>query len=136
MGEIIAAHSMLVFRMADDWLDGGAALEFAFDALGDAPPLPRDEHPELVGLWRIVAAIAAVGDDARDRGADLPLHLRDHGCQRMAVVWIARQRLRMGDELAALRSMQRRRHRHLDAELVWLVRLALADAFDLRRVQA
>ncbi len=42
----------------------------------------------------------------------------------------------MRDELAALRAKKRRRHRHFDAELVRAMRLALADAFDLGRVQA
>src|ERR671918_1072278 len=41
----------------------------------------------------------------------------------------------MGHELAAAGALERGRHRDLDAELVWAVRLALADALDLRRVQ-
>jgi hypothetical protein len=41
----------------------------------------------------------------------------------------------MGNELAALGVWQRRGHRDLDAELVGPVRLALADALHLRRMQ-
>ena len=71
--------------------------------LGVTPPLlAGDEDPELVIGRRIVAAIALVGEDALDGVADERLHVRDHGCQRVAVIGIARQRLHMGDELAAL----------------------------------
>jgi hypothetical protein len=31
VGEIVAAHSMLFFEMADDGLDGGAAFHLSFD---------------------------------------------------------------------------------------------------------
>jgi len=135
MGEVVAAHSMLGLQMADDRLDSGAASQLAFDRFGHASSLPRDEHPKLMRRRRIVAAIAAVGDDARDARADLLLHLGKHSGERMAVVGIAGQGLHMRDELAALRAKKRRRHRHFDAELIGLVRLALADAFDLGRVQ-
>ena len=83
-----------------------------------------------------MAAIAAVGDDAADRGADLLLHVGDDLRQRMAVVRIAGQRLHVRDELPAPRAKERRRHRHLDAELIGAMRLALADTFDLGRMQA
>lgn len=42
--------------------------------------------------------------------ADQGLHLRDHGCKRVAIVRVARQRLDMGNELAALGVPQRGRH--------------------------
>ena len=61
---------------------------------------------------------------------------RDHLGQRMPVIGIARQRLRMGDELAALAVLESGGNADLDAELVRLVRLALADALHLGRVQA
>jgi hypothetical protein len=82
-----------------------------------------------------VAAIAAVGDDAGKVGADLGLDLRDHGGQRAAVIRVARQRLGVGDELAAPGAMEGGGERDLDAELVRAMGLALADAFDLGRVQ-
>jgi hypothetical protein len=42
MGEIIAAHAMLGFDVADDRLDGGPSPQLAFDALADAALLARD----------------------------------------------------------------------------------------------
>jgi hypothetical protein len=54
----------------------------------------------------------------------------------MPVVRIARQRLRMGDELTALAVLESGGNADLDAELVRFVRLALADALHLGRVQA
>src|SRR5262249_51935847 len=44
-------------------------------------------------------------------------------------------RLHMGDELAALGAIERGGKRDLDAEFVRPMRLALADALDLGRVQ-
>ena len=35
--EIVAAHAVLGFEMADDGLDGGAAAQFALDLVGHAP---------------------------------------------------------------------------------------------------
>ncbi len=82
-----------------------------------------------------MAAIAAVGDDAGQACADLGLDLRDHGRQRVAVVGIARHRLGVGDELASPGAMERGGERDLHPELVGTMGLALADAFDLGRVQ-
>src|ERR1700726_3882318 len=61
---------------------------------------------------------------------------RNDGCQRMAIIGIARQRLRMDDELTALAVLEGGGNADLDAELVRLVRLALADALHLGCVQA
>jgi hypothetical protein len=47
------------------------------------------------------------------------LDLWDDRRHRVAVVRIARQRLGVGDELAALGMMERRGDRNLDAELTW-----------------
>ena len=52
---------------------------------GDATSLARDIDLELVIGRGVVAAIAAVGDDAGEVGADLRLDLRDHGRKRVAV---------------------------------------------------
>lgn len=57
------------------------------------------------------------------------------GCQGVTVIGIARQRLDMGDELAAPGVAEGGSHRDLDAELVRPVGPALADAFDFRGVQ-
>jgi hypothetical protein len=77
----------------------------------------------------VVTTIAAVGDDAGEVGADLRFNLRDHGSEGVAIIGVAGQRLHMGDELAALRAMQRGGERNLDAELVRAMGLALADAY-------
>lgn len=42
MGEVVSRHAMLGLQMADDWLDGRAAAQLAFDGRGDAPFLARD----------------------------------------------------------------------------------------------
>ena len=74
-----------------------------------------------------MAAIAGVGDDAREVGADLRLDLRDHGLAGVAVVGVARQRLGVGDELAAPGAMERGGERDLDAELIGPMGFSLAD---------
>ena len=121
--------------MADDGFDGGPAAEFALD-LGRHPSLlAGEEDPELVIGRCIVAAISLVGEDARDAAADQRLHVRDHGFQGVAIIWIAGQRLDVGDELAALAVLEGGGNADLDAELVRPMGLPLADAFDFRRMQ-
>ena len=83
-----------------------------------------------------MAAIAGVGVEPFDRIADELLDCRDDGCERVSMVWIAGQRLQMDDELAAFAALRSRRHAHLDTNLIRLVRLAFADAFHFRGVQA
>jgi hypothetical protein len=70
-GEVVSAHAVLRLRVADDRFDGGTAAQLAFDGLGDAASLAGDIDLELVVGRGVVAAIAAVGDDAgqaRGRG--------------------------------------------------------------------
>ena len=62
-------------------------------------------------------------------------HRRDDLGQRVAVIRIAGQRRDVGDELAAARMLDRRGDADLDAELIGPVRLSLADAFHLGRMQ-
>jgi hypothetical protein len=54
----------------------------------------------------------------------------------MTIIGIAGQRLGMDRELAAFAALERGGDAHLDAELIGLVRLSLADAFDLWGMQA
>ena len=82
-----------------------------------------------------MATVAGVGVQPPDLIADQVFDLWDDIFKRVAVVRIARQRLRMDGELAALAAFERRRDAHFDAKFVGLVRLAFADAFDLRGVQ-
>ena len=86
--------------MADDGLDGGAALHLAPDGGGDAADLAADPDPELVRM--VVAAIALVDMDAAGLDAGELLEVGDDGPQRVAVEGIAVQRLGMEHELAAL----------------------------------
>ena len=106
-GKIVPAHAVLGFGVSDDRLDRRSAAEFAFDRLGDAASLAGDIDLEGAAGRGVMAAIAAVGDDAGGAGADLRLDLRDHGRQRVAVIRIARQRLGAGDELATRAAMER-----------------------------
>ena len=106
--EVIAAHPMLAFGVADDRLDGRAAAQLAFDLVGDAPLLTRDIDLEAIVWRRVVAAVSPIGDDAGETDADLRLDFGDDRLQRVAVIRIARQRLGVGDELAALGMMERR----------------------------
>src|SRR6266702_7225436 len=82
-----------------------------------------------------MAAIAGIGVQPIDRGADEFLDPRDHLGQRVAVIGIARQRLYMGDELAALAMLEGGGNADLDAELVRLVGLTLADALHFGGMQ-
>ena len=117
IAEIVAAHPMLGFEMADDGLDGGASSHLALDLWGDAPLLACDEDPELVIGRRVVAAITLVGEETQNRIADERFHVGDHFRQGVAIVGIARQRFDMGYELAALGMAMRRCDRDLDADL-------------------
>jgi hypothetical protein len=91
---------------------------------------------EAMGLRSVVAFITGIGDDTGKRCADLGLDGRYDGFERVAVIGFAGQRLNVGDKLAAFRSVDCRCDGDLDAELVRLVGLALANAFDLRGVKA
>ena len=86
MGEIIAAHAMVVLEMANDRLASGASLEVAFDLLGDPALLACGIDLELVIRRGVVAAIAGIGDDAVEHIADERLDRRDDLGQSVAVV--------------------------------------------------
>src|SRR4029450_3692710 len=62
-------------------------------------------------------------------------HLRNDRAERVSVIRVAGQRCGMGDKLAASGMLHCGGDAHLDPELVRPVRLALADALDLWRVQ-
>jgi len=126
---------MTVLEVTDDRFDGGAAFHEAFDGRGNAAFLPRCEDAQFVYAGRIVAPVSGIGEDAFKGGAGERLDLRDYRCQGVAVVWPPRQRLGVDRELAALAALEGGGDRGLDAELIGLVALALADAFHLRRVQ-
>src|SRR3546814_5591715 len=131
MGEVIGILPGVGFEMTDDGLDGGSSFELALDGLGDASLLSGVVDLELVALGGVVTAIAGIGDDAGETGADLRLGGGDDLGERMTVIGVARQGGDMGDELAALAAINRRRPAHLDAELIEPAGFPLADAFHL-----
>jgi hypothetical protein len=98
VGEIVAVHSVIFLEMADDGLDGGAASHLSFDLWGHPSLLLGCIDFELVIWRRVVAAVSGIGMEPFDRTAD---ELLD-ASQRMPVIGIAWQRLRVDDELAAL----------------------------------
>ena len=92
--EIAAAEMALGFHMADHGLDGGAAPQFALDGTEHAALLPGDE--DAMWVRRIVAAVSFVDIGALDLAAGEPFGVLDSSAQGMAVIWVARQRLRPG----------------------------------------
>ncbi len=74
--EEVASQPVLVLGVADDGFDRRAAAQVAFDGVGNAVSLAGDVDLEPLIGGRVVAAIAAVGDDAREARADLRLPLR------------------------------------------------------------
>ena len=97
--EEVAAHSVLALGVANDRLDRRAPAQVAFDRLSDAALLAGNVDLHLVVGRGVVAAIAAIGDDAGEARADPGLDLGGDGLERVTVVRIARQRLDVGDEL-------------------------------------
>jgi hypothetical protein len=70
MGEIVAAHAVILFEMPDHRLDGCSAFELALDLRSDATLLAGSVDPELVLGRGVVAAIAGISDDAVEHIAD------------------------------------------------------------------
>lgn len=136
MGEIVAAHPVLVFDVADHRFDRRSPSHLTLDGRCHAALLAGGEDPELVAERSVVAAVAGVGEDARDIGADGGFHRGNDRFEGVPVIGIAGKRHGMQRELAALGALQRRRHRHLHPELVGRAGLALADALDLMGVKA
>src|SRR5579871_4232867 len=115
---------MLVFDVSDDRLGGGAPTHFALDLRGDSALLLGGVDLELVFGRGVVAAISGIGMHALDLVADELLDRWNDPGERVAVIRIAGQRLRMDCELAALAALERGGDAHLDAKLIGLVRLA------------
>ena len=131
--EIVAAHPVLGLDVTDDRLDRGASSHLAFDGGGGSSDLAGDKDAEAVRV--VVAAIAFIDVDAPNLEARVLLDVGDSGPERMAVEGIAVKRLGVQDELTAFGLGDGGGDRDLAAELIGRPRLALADAFDLGRVQ-
>ena len=99
--EIITPQAVLGLEMADDGLDGGAALHLAANGGGDPADLARDPDPELVRV--IVAPVSLVDMNAPGLDAGELLEIGDNGTEGMAILRVSVQRLGMEDELAAFR---------------------------------
>lgn len=109
---------MAVLDVADDGLDGGAAAHLALDGGRHAAFLARGVDLEPVRKRRVVAAVAGIGEYPGDAVSDGPLHIRDDGCQGMAVIGVSGQRHGMQRELPASRALESGGDRDLYAELV------------------
>src|ERR1700719_3751067 len=130
---MVAAHRVVVLEMADHGLYGGAAAHLAADGFGDTTDLTADPDLEPFGI--VVAAIALVAMDAAHRNACEFFKIGDDRTERVAVVWIAMQRLGVQHELPPLGRGDRGEDRALAAELVGGASLAFADALHLGRMQ-
>ena len=89
MGEIIAAHAVIVLEMSDHGLDSGTTFELAFDLLIDPSLLAGGVNPELVFRRGVVTALAGIGDDAIEHVAEECLHGGNDVRQRMPVIRVA-----------------------------------------------
>ncbi len=112
-----------------------ATFELAFDLRSDPAPLAGSVDAELMFGRGVVTAIAGIGNDAFEHIADQRLHIGNDFRERVPAVRVAGQGHDVGDELAAGRMLCWSGDADLDAELVGLVGLALADALDLWRMQ-
>ena len=90
MGEVIAAHAVIVLEMSDHGLDGGATFELASDLLIDPSLLAGGVDPELMFRGGVVTAVTGIGDDAIEHVAEECLHGGNDVRQRMPVVRVAR----------------------------------------------
>jgi hypothetical protein len=79
---------VIVLEMTDDRLDSRATPEVAFNGIGQATLLSGDVDPELVIRWRVLTAVALVGDKAPDRSAGLALYVGDEGLPGSALTWV------------------------------------------------
>src|SRR5260370_35552855 len=62
VAQIVTAHAVLGFEMADDGLDSGPSAHLTLDLRRDAQLLAGAEDPELIIGRGIVAAITLVGE--------------------------------------------------------------------------
>jgi len=92
--------------MPDHRFDGSAAAHLAFDLRREAAPLLGGVDFELVIERCVVAAVAGIGMQALDLIADELFDRRDDLGERVAIIRIARQRLGMDGELAALAALE------------------------------
>jgi hypothetical protein len=90
VGEVIAIHAVVGFEVADDGFGDGTPPQLPSDLFGYAPLLTCSIELEAIFGRRVVAAVPGIGKDAVESRPDLLLHLRDHGRECVAVVWVTR----------------------------------------------
>src|SRR6476660_572206 len=132
---MVAVHPVVDLEMADHRLDRRATPERALDRVAQPALLAGHVHPEAPLRRGLVALVAGIGDHLLQLGPDRALDVGDHALQRMPVIRVARQRLHVRHELAALAAPKGRGDAYLDPELAALVRFALADALHLGSMQ-
>lgn len=131
--EVVSVHSVLLFEVAYDGLDGGSPPEFSLDLSVDAAPLAGAKDAQ--GFWRIMADITLVDISALRFGADPFRQLFNDGFERVTVIWIVVKRLGVEHKHATWRSCISRCDRDLSPELIRFMGFSFTDAFGLRRVR-
>ena len=124
MVEAVSIHAVTVFEVADDRLDGRAALHLPFDGRRDPSLLFGREDAQFIDAGRIVASVTGVGEDAFQGGAGQLLDLGDYGLKGVTVVGPPRQGLGMDGKLSTFAAIERGGYGDLDAELIRFVDLA------------
>lgn len=82
-------------------MTGSTAAHLALDGGRHSALMARGEDLEPVGELGNVAAVAGIGEIARDAVSGGSLHMRYDGCQGVAVIWVAGPRNGTEGELAA-----------------------------------
>jgi len=85
-GEIVAAHSVAGFGMADERLNRRSAPHLLFDWAGYATLLAGGKDLEAMLLRRVVALVTGIAEDALERDADLLLDLGNDRAERVAII--------------------------------------------------
>jgi len=130
--QVIAAHTVLVFDVADNGFDSGSSFHLAFDGGGNTASLPCDPDFELVLITMPFVAfvdMASIKTDTRTF-----LQIGQDGSQGVPIEGIAVMSFGMKNKLPALRFCDRRNDRDLATELVRRAGFAFADALNLRRM--
>ena len=126
---------MLVFDLADDGFDGGAALHQFFDGERYATFLTLCIDAEPVGIGGVVTFVSGIGQYLFDLIANQFFHAGDDVLESVTVARVAGKGRGMDGELSTFRTVQCGGECDLRGELTRHVGLAFANAFDLRRMQ-
>jgi hypothetical protein len=131
-GEAVAIEKPVAFCVTDDRFNGAASPQLPLDCRRSAAGTLGDVDS---GGGETVSAVSFVDIDAGDRHAGQPFDLGDLLLQRVAVVREPRKGLDSKHELTAVGARIGDGDGRFDAKFIARARLALGDAFDLRRMQ-